>query len=513
MDSNRWKRIEKALDELLDLEPQGRESRLDDLSGGDAELRADLERLLAADDDERTGILDQGMAPLAGALLDPEQESSRAPGERIGPYRVLGTLGSGGMGEVLLAERADGAFDRHIALKVVPGDRVRDELVARLRHERQILARLRHPNIAALYDGGVTDAGAPYFAMELVKGESIIDYCDRARLGVDARLELFDRVCRAVQFAHRNLVIHRDIKPSNVFVTSDGEVKLLDFGIAKLVDDGEVTSAEQRFLTPAFAAPEQLKGEPTTTAVDIYALGLLLYELLSGRRPFGRKRDSAAMIRAVLQDDPTPLSRITGKDASSDDTQEIAQQRGLTVEALRRQLRGDLDTILDKAMRKDPGERYASAEGLRLDLLRYRSSQPVAARPATAGYKLRKFIRRNRLGVSLGAVAIVAGLLFSAWIGLLYSRAERNLSRATAAEASTAREAEALRQVSNFLTELFEVASPDASSGRDVTAREMLDAGAARIEEELDTEPHVRASLQLTMAASYRWLGRYEDAL
>ena len=513
MDALRWEKIGKALDELLDLAPKERKARLDEITRGDPHLRADLERVLTADSEERSGVLDRGIGPLAGSVLDETDEASTPAGKRIGPYRVLGVLGRGGMGEVLRAERADGEFEHLVALKVVPGDRRRPEFAARLRQERQILARLRHPNVAALYDGGVSEAGAPYFAMELVEGEPITDYCDRKGLSIDARLRLFDSVCLAVQFAHRNLVIHRDIKPSNVFVTGEGTVKLLDFGIAKLVEDGDSTQTEQRFLTPAFAAPEQLRGEPTSTAADVYAMGVLLYELLTGGRPYGKKTDSAAMLRAVLEEEPIRASELTTSTAPGESLERIARRRSATPDELRRILRGDLETILDKAMRKDPEDRYASAEQLRLDLRRFLDSQPVSARPATTGYKLRKFVRRNRLAVAVGTTAVCAGLGFSIWVGVLYARAEANMKRALGAEASTAREAETLRQVSDFLTELFEVASPEVSHGRDVTARELLDAGAERIEGDLDTEPRVRASLLLTMAASYQWLGRYEEAL
>ncbi len=513
MKSESWERIERILDELLDSSEKVRAARLAELGEEDPELRGELERLLAADSAEGSGILDRGLGSMAGGLLGDETEPSTSAGRRIGPYRVLDLLGRGGMGEVLLAERADGEFEHRVALKLVPAEGLREEYAFRLRQERQILARLRHPNIASLYDGGVTDDGAPFFAMEVVEGETITAYSDREGLSVADRLRLFDAVCHAVQFAHRNLVIHRDIKPSNVLVTDEGRVKLMDFGIAKLVDEGEMTRAEQRFLTPVFAAPEQLRGEPTSTATDIYALGLLLYELLTGRRPYGSRTDSAAMMKAILEEEPQLASEHADATTGDEDATAIAERRGCNPENLRRQLRGDLDTILDKALRKDPGERYLSVEELRLDLQRFLASEPVSARPATAAYKLRMFARRNRLGVALTGVALLAGFAFSLTVGWLWSRAEHNLERAQEAEAISAREAATLREVSSFLTELFEVASPEHSQGRDITARELLDAGSTRIAEDLDTEPSVRSSLQLTMSASYRWLGRYEDAL
>ncbi len=475
MKPDRWKRLEPLLDELLDLPREERAARLDAISGGDAELREDLERLLRADHTKAAGPLDGDIRSLANPLFEGEAEepASTPAGRRIGPYRVLGVLGRGGMGEVLLAERADGDFEQRVALKLVPGDVVRPAQAERLRHERQILARLRHPNIASLYDGGVTETGAPFFAMEVVDGVPLDEFCEREALSPAERVRLFDAVCRAVHFAHRNLVIHRDLKPSNVLVTGDGTVKLLDFGIAKIVEEGDdATRTQQRFLTPAFAAPEQLRGDPTSTATDVYALGVLLHLLVTGRRPADSEPASPA-------------------DATL----------------------GDLRLVLDKALREDADDRYASVEELRLDLERYLASMPVSARPQTTGYKLRKFVRRNRLAVGVATAALVAVLGFSGWISWLYARSERHLARAVQAEAESVREAETQRRVSEFLTELFEVASPAVSLGEDVSARDILDAGAARIEEELDTEPHVRASLQLTMAASYRWLGEFEEGL
>lgn len=465
-----------------------------------------MARLLAADAATRQGILDGDVGDLAEGLID-EPTQSISPGRRIGPYRVLGLLGRGGMGEVLLAERADGEFEQRVALKLLPAERLAEDNVRRLRHERQILARLRHPHIATFHDGGVTEDGMPYFAMELVEGEPITVYCDARRLGIEARLALFDPVCKAVRYAHRNLIVHRDIKPDNVLVTADGVVKLLDFGIAKLLDDAESTLSEQRFLTPGFAAPEQLRGEPTSTAADVYALGVLLYELLCGRRPHGRQTDPAAMLRAVLEDTPLPPSRaLVASDLAA------ASARGSTPAALQRRLQGDLDTIVARALAKDPTERYPSVEALRLDLIRHLASEPVSARPSTRSYRLRKFVARHRIGVTLTSFIVMATLSGALWIGLLYARAERNLSRALAAELASAREAETLRRVTDFLSELFEEASPEVSRGRDVTARELLDAGAARIERELTGEPEVRASLQLIMSSSYRWLGHYDEA-
>jgi serine/threonine-protein kinase len=383
----------------------------------------------------------------------------------------------------------------------------REEIADRFRHERQILARLRHPNIASLYDGGAADDGTPYFAMEYVEGERITDWADRRQLDVDARVRLFESVCAAVSHAHRNLVVHRDLKPSNVLVTAEGTVKLLDFGIAKIVDPdaNEATHTTHGFLTPAYASPEHVRGLPTTTSADVYSLGVLLYELLAGRHPHGDTSRSAEVVRAILEDEPRDPSAVVTGDTRQTTASEIARRRATDPAALRRRLRGDLDNIVAKALRKSPEERYGSVEDLRADLERYRSSMPVTARPATVRYRLRKFVRRNRVAVAAGTALLAALLVFAVSMSVLYGRAVK-------AEVASAREAEAARRVSSFLVKLFEIPDPEISRGREVSARELLDRGSERIREELHDQPEIRAQLQRTMGDTYLGLGLYEPA-
>lgn len=508
-DSPGWERIETILDELFELAPAERHPRLQEIAELDDEQRVRIARLLDADDPSSGGILDRGIGAIAGRLLEPD-EADTAAGATIGPYRVVRELGRGGMGTVLLAERAEGDFRQLVALKLFRGEPDRGEIIERFRHERRILATLRHPNIAALYDGGATEAGIPYFAMEYVEGEPIDEYCDAHSLTVDERIDLLDAVCRAVQHAHRSLVVHRDLKPSNVLVTASGGVKLLDFGIAKVVearseDGDELTRQAERFLTPAYAAPEQILGEATSTATDVYSLGVLLCVLLTGYNPHGSTSRSAERVRAILQDEMPVPSEQAGRDGPGGSGEEIAGRRGLTPAGLRRKIRGDLDNILRKALQRQPDDRYDSVEDLRADLERYRSSWPVRARPATLGYRVQRFVRRHTVPVVAGATFLVSVFAFAVWMSVLYSRAHR-------AEATSAREAEKSQRVAGFLEELFELPDPDVSRGESVTARELLDLGAARIESELGDEPDVRASLQLTMARTYRNLGLLEEA-
>jgi serine/threonine-protein kinase len=408
-------------------------------------------------------------------------------GERVGRYRVLREIGRGGMSIVYLAERADDAFHRRVALKVL--DRAPREARARFEQERQILASLDHPGIARLLDGGVDDGGRPYIVMELVEGEPIDRYCAERKLPVEARLALVAAVARAVAYAHRRLVVHRDLKPANLLVTAAGEVKLLDFGIAKLLDPAAAgpfaappTRTALRLLTPEYATPEQVRGEPVTTASDVYQLGLVLFELLTGRRAHALAEGSLAELeRTVCAGEPPRPSRcVAAGDA-----------------ALRRRLSGDLDCIVMTALRKEPDRRYASPAELAADLERHRAGQPVAARGDGLAYRAGKLIRRHRLAVTAAvavALALVGGLGAALWQA---REARREARKATA--------------VKDFLVRIFEVADPDQAPGRTVTARELLDRGAARIAT-LRGEPEVRAELLAVAGASYQSLGLYDSA-
>jgi eukaryotic-like serine/threonine-protein kinase len=512
--SEEWARIEAILDDVLDLEPAARAGLLDRACGGDAVLRARIEALIAADSDAAQFLETPAMAYAAG-LVGPGSSAAGdeqdKPGDRVGPYTLLREIGHGGMGRVFLADRTDGQFEQQVALKLVRSAPYGGEILGRFLRERQILARLQHPNIARLLDGGVTADGRPYFAMEYVAGEPITTYCDRLALDVRHRLVLFTAVCDAVQYAHQNLVIHRDLKPSNTLVTPEGEVKLLDFGIAKVLhedqDQGGADATLTRLgsgpMTPEYAAPEQVRGEAVTTATDVYALGALAYELLTGRGPHQLSRLTAAEVeRTVTERDVARPSSVVGRTkpgAGGDVPPEtIAKARGTDANRLRRELKGDLDTIVMHALQKEPARRYASAAAFVEDMRRYLGGLPIAARRDSVGYRTNKFVRRHAIGVTATALvllSLVGGLIGTAWQARVASR-----------EASKARE------VSRFLASLFAVADPARTNAADVTALDLLNRGASRIETELGGQPDVQADMMLLLGRIYRELGVYDRA-
>ena len=489
MTADRWEQLSRLLDDASAFSEPDRAAFLDRACPPD--LRAEVERLLVADA-EAGDFFDT----LGGALAP-----SARPDQRLGPWRIRGELGRGGMGTVYRAARADGAYDQEAALKVL--DSVRPDVVARFHRERQILARLDHPGIARLLDGGTTPEGRPYLVMELVRGEPITAYAARRALGVDDRIDLFARVCEVVQAAHRQLVVHRDLKPSNVFVveTNDGpRVKLLDFGIARILEDdadGLLTLTEHRALTPEYAAPEQVRGERPTTATDVYALGVLLYELLAGVRPFDVPRRLAhEAARVVLEEEPErPSTAVTraGADALAAPRDEVRQR-----------LVGDLDAVCLKALRKEPERRYATAEAFARDLDRHLRGLTVEARPDTFRYRASRFARRNR-GALLAAVVAVAGLV--AGLGAaLWQRAEavEEATRATAAAEQAAR-------TTAFLEEVFAAGDPFQGSAT-LTVRDLLGRSLDRIDEDLAGDPATQADLLTTLGRSATQAGLLDTA-
>jgi tetratricopeptide (TPR) repeat protein len=432
----------------------------------------------------RADFLDEpGPEYAAPYLREVSVEPVGSEGTRVGPYRIVGEAGRGGMGTVYLAERADDEYRKRVALKLVRGGLALDDhLVRRFREERQILASLDHPGIAKLLDGGVTPEGLPWFAMEYVEGQPIDRYAAEAKLDIDDRLELFLAVCDAVQYAHRNLVVHRDLKPSNILVTAAGEVKLLDFGIAKIVASGDSTITQTGFraMTPEYASPEQLRGDAIAVASDVYSLGVLLYELLSGQRPYRvQGREPHEVARAILEEAPPPPS-------------EQGPERD------RRRLRGDLDTIVLAALRKEPERRYQSVELLAGDIRRHLGGLPVTARADTLRYRAGKFVGRHRVGVAAGgavALALVGGLGAALWQARVASR-----------------EAAKEREVRKFVVDVFRVSAPDQSRGRDVTARELLEQGTRRVDSALVGQPEVRSELLGVLGDIHLELGLYPRA-
>jgi non-specific serine/threonine protein kinase/serine/threonine-protein kinase len=420
IDPVRWRLVQDIFHlALAETDPATRDAALAQACGADAELRSEVEHLLrshaSADDFLET--------PAAGGLCLADQVSNEtAPAEPlraacIGPYRIEREIGSGGMGTVYVGRREDDGLDRQVALKVVRRGMDSEHVLRRFATERRILAGLEHPGIARLYDSGTTDDGRPYFVMEYVAGHSLLTYCDARTLTIDARLRLFRQVCAAVQYAHQNLVVHRDLKPSNILITEAGEPRLLDFGIAKVLapdaDDeaAEPTLAAVRLMTPEYASPEQVRGERVTTASDVYSLGAILYELLSGQRPYRlRSRAQPDVERAVLEEEPTAPSASVKAEGTG--------VGGLTPARLRDRLRGDLDAIVLKALEKDPARRYATAAELADDIGRHLDGRPVRAQSDSAAYRAAKFVRRHKLPVAAAAVAVislVAGLAVALW--------------------------------------------------------------------------------------------------
>lgn len=502
-------RIQALYLELVDLPAAEREAQAHARAGGDAALLDGVLRRLgdAALADEFLGQLG-GLLPGFDERAD-ERPEAEPPPPQVGPWRLVRLIGEGGMGTVHLAERADGAFEKQVAVKILPPAWTRGGARDRFEQERRILARLEHPGIARLLDGGVTDDGIPWLAMEYVLGERIDRFCDARDVPVAARLELFDQVLAAVHYAHVNLVIHRDLKPSNILVTPDGRVKLLDFGIARIVDadalDGELTVTQlgQRALTPSHASPEQLRGEPVTTASDVHALGILLHLLLVGRHPFQREGESSptgSIPAGILKGDSVLPSRHA-----------LSLKRGpggVPPRQLARRLRGDLDTIVQVAIRPEPARRYPSADALREDLARHRVGLPVRARPDTWDYRATKFVARHRAGIAAAAVAagaLAGGLL----LHINRLEAERDLARL--AQASAEVEARKAREVADFLGELFGAADPAEHRGAEVTALMLLDRGAERVER-LAGDPEIMAELARTLGGVNHSLGRYEEA-
>jgi eukaryotic-like serine/threonine-protein kinase len=416
----RWQQIQSLFEQMIDTGTGDRSARLASACGDDLELRLSVESLLKSDA-RREDVLLQAIGEAAESLLEDHQD--RLIGTRVGPYRVISILGHGGMSTVYRGERDDSQYQQTVAIKVLQHARLHPRLRSRLHSERHILATLDHPSIARLIDSGDLEDGTPYLVMEHVDGESIDSYCDSRTLFVRERVELLIKVCAAVQYAHRNLVVHRDIKPSNIFVTAEGAPKLLDFGIAKLLAPESlshtlpVTRLQERILTPENAAPEQVLGRPITTATDIYALGVLLYQLLTGRSPYRLLSYSQLQLeRAICMDDPARpsqmvISKLSGeKDA---DRSRISDRRGLSPQRLRARLSGDLDAIVAMAMRKEPDRRYPSVEALADDLNRHLLGQPVRARQGDWRYNAAKFLRRHLLAVAVVAAAFLGLALFA----------------------------------------------------------------------------------------------------
>ena len=485
----RWLIVESLLDAALELEPEARIGYILEACQGDEALEAEVRDLLA--EVERPGPLDQPIAELAEAAVQPGE--ALGAGQRVGAWRLIEPLGSGGMGRVFVAHREGGDFDQQAAVKLLRWEMATPELVARFRTERQILAGLDHPSIARLIDGGVTDEGIPFLVMERVEGLPIDAYCDEHAQPLEARLRLMLEVCDAVRAAHAQLVIHRDLKPSNILVTAEGQVRLLDFGVGKFLEGSTVagastwasthTAGQLAPATPAYAAPEQIEGQPMSVATDVYGLGVVLFELLTGRRPFETEsRAPHDVVRQVLETEPPPPSR------SVEDGGFLRPKT----------MRGDLDNIVLAALRKEPERRYASVEAFAADLRRFLEGRPVAASPSSLVYRARKLVGRHRAASALTAVlligAIIAGIAITTSARL--ARLEASRAQATA----------------DFLERTLIDANLQSDTAGDDSLSSLLDRALPRVDVELADHPRVRARVRNLLAQALQGVGRQEEA-
>ncbi|MEO7323280.1 MAG: tetratricopeptide repeat protein [Dokdonella sp.] len=506
--STHWLRVKALFREIQDVPEGDRATWLDAQCAGELALHDEVAQLLAQQR-APAGLLDNDAATALNRM-GPIEPAVDPCGQRVGPYRLLKCIGEGGMGSVFLAERDD-EFAQRVALKQIRADFGGADILSRFLLEREILARLVHPHIAQLHDGGVADDGTPYFTLEYVEGEPITRYCDAQRLSVKQRVELLLKVCMAVAYAHRNLVVHRDLKPSNILVTADGDVKLLDFGIAKLIDaepSPGLTATHARLMTREYAAPEQVLGEPITTATDVYVLGVLLYEMLSGRLPYpSAESGTTSWATAIVERPPEALSRAPRRTGGADaiaTADDIAEHRATSPQRLRRLLRGDLERITERALEKSPDARYASVAAFADDLTAYCNGRALSG--GNRRYRFAKFVRRHRIPLALGtalALAVLAG-----GVAIVIQ------SRRTAVEAQRAlRGVQSTAAVKDFLVGLFSGADPRANGGKEPSVRDLLDRGAKRIDSQLGNETALQAELKSTLGGIYARMGLYAQAM
>ncbi|MCK7593071.1 serine/threonine-protein kinase [Pseudomarimonas salicorniae] len=513
MDESRWARLSEMLDALFDLDAPQREASLDALAAEDPGLAAELRQLLAAD--QRSGVLDQGVlagSPTLASGLESAARKRAEGGARLGHYRLVERIGSGGMGEVWRAQRDDD-FEQQVAIKLIRPLVDSEALRERFARERRILARLDHPNIARLLDGGVSEDGAPWYAMELVRGQPLQAHVEAAQLDARGRVQLLLQVCDAVAHAHAQLVVHRDLKPSNILVDAEGRVRVLDFGIARLIDDSadlRLTSTGVRVFSPAYAAPEQIRGEPVGTSADVFALGAVLYELLTGEPPFPQRSATPERLIAQLDDEVTPRPGATLRRQSREGSFRGHLQRSDE----------ELDTIVATALQPDPLRRYQGALQLAEDLRRWLDGRPIAARADSAAYRFRKFVVRHRLAVGSASgvlLALIGGLALALWQADV---ARRHAERADAEAARAEREASLARdqvlrtrKVKEFFVQSFVQADPlKRSDAGPQTFAEALDAAITRAGSELDGDPVLQADVLDDFGEIRAGQGRFDEA-
>ncbi|HWK50164.1 MAG TPA: serine/threonine-protein kinase [Steroidobacter sp.] len=516
---DRWERLQDLFSRAVELPEREREAFVSAETGDDKELKDELLELLACDVGQSTGPLTHAL----GAAIDATTRDRRKAlvGRVIGNYKLASILGHGGTGTVYLGERADRQYSAQVAVKIVDNATIHGDLGQRFRAERQILASLNHANIARLLDAGETQEGQPYLVMEYVHGEPVDRYCDRQQLDLTARLKLFLEICNAVQYAHQNLIVHRDLKPANILVTAEGSPKLLDFGIAKLLDTGDaaamlaLTRMNDRLLTPEYASPEQILGRQVTTASDVYALGVVLYELLTGLRPYTVPSSASQLEleRSICISDPQRPSTAVKKaiDASHSTEGEspiaaIALARGLQPDRLQKRLLGDIDSIVMRALRKEPQHRYGSVEQLAADVRRYLSAEPVVARQGNWLYYSQRFVSRHAFGVSAGAFLMVVIVAFAVAMSIQNQRIAAERDRAT-------NESKSAQAVSEFMLDVFSAAEPFKAQGKEITARQLLEQSGLQVRADKGMRPEVRARLLASIGRAFRRSGDPERSL
>lgn len=497
MDARRWKLLQELYHRASEIDAAKRADFLDRECAKDPALRAELESLLAASEGA-TMFFDHGTS-------EPEPNPHELAGEDaalgriLGAYRLKGRLGEGGMGQVFLADRIDGEFEQQVAIKLMRSPWIGPELLQRFLAERQILARLEHPGIARLIDGGTTPLGQPYLVMDYVDGLPIDLYCQQQQLSIRERLRLFVKVCDAVEHAHTRLVVHRDLKPTNILIASDGSPRLLDFGIARLLDSSPgapaLTRGPGQVLTPEYASPEQVRGEPITTASDVYSLGVMLYQLLTDQLPY-KVTDTTpqGLENLVCMTRPTRPSQCSGSGNTT------------VGDGWFREMRGDVDTIVMQALAKTPDRRYASVAALADDIERHLDCRPILARPNSRAYVLGRFMRRHRTAVSIAGLAlttIIAGIVMATW-GMITAQAERDRAEQAALRAE---------QTTGFVTRMLSSIDPDRARGADTTLlKELLADAATRAPLELEQQPAVLGEIRRVIGITYLQIGEFDRA-
>ena len=523
MQKERWEKVESILDTALTLSGDSRTAYIEKACKSDDKLLKEVYELLdAIQKSEETDFLST-KAGREKMLMDDLSDISVGAnedliGKQIGAFEITAQVGSGGMGAVYKAERAKGDFSQEVAIKIVQHGVKSGDTLKRFQMEQQILAALHHPHIAALYDGGVTANGLPFLVMEYVDGLPVDQYCDRNRLTIKQRLKLFKDICSAVQYAHSNLVIHRDLKADNIFVTEEGHVKILDFGIAKLLDhqmsDMELveTRPGQAFWTPAYAAPEQVEGRNITTSADVYSLGVLLNKLLSGQYPIDLRNKSVSEIQNLIKNSEPENASVLIQE--SDQKNQIADKIRLSASQLVQELTGDLDAIIQKALRKEADRRYGSVEQLSDDIDRYLNGFPVLARPETVAYRAGKFVRRNKalvVGSSLVLISIVAATVLSISFAIETKQAEE-VALAEAAEAQ--RQTEIANTVNLFLQQIIGQADPITNpEGKDLTLMEAVELANGLVEESFSGQPETESAVRYTLGVVDMNLGRLDRSI